>query len=69
MVGKSCAVMGGTDIIPTLYSGTVNEIRSETQNYLDIFSESRYIFSCSCSIQRGVPLDSVKEMCRTVFGG
>ena len=50
IIGDRRIVMGGTDIIPTLYSGTPEEIRSETKRYLDIFRGSRYIFSCSPSL-------------------
>ena len=63
IIGDRCIVMGGTNIIPTLYSGTPEEIRSETMRYLDIFRGSRYIFTCSCALQRNTPMQSVKEMC------
>lgn len=66
LIGDRCVIMGGTDIVPFLYSGTPEEIRSETKRYLDTFSDSRYIFSCSCSLQRGTPLASIKEMCSCV---
>ena len=62
LIGGRCAVMGGTDIVPTLYSGSVDEIRSETERYKEAFSGSGYIFSCSCSLQRGVPLESIMTM-------
>ncbi len=67
LIGDRCVVMGGTDIVPTLYSGTEEEIRSETQRYLDVCSSSRYIFSCSCSLQRGIPIDNVLCMCGCVI--
>ena len=66
IIGDRCIIMGGTDIIPTLYSGTPEEIRSETKRYLDVFSGSRYIFTCSCALQRGTPIQSVNEMCGLV---
>ena len=66
LIADRCVVMGGTDIVPFLHSGTPEEIRSETKRYLDVFSGSRYIFSCSCSLQRGTPISSIKEMCSCV---
>ena len=66
LIGDRCVIMGGTDIVPFLYSGTPEEIRSETTRYLETFSDSRYIFSCSCSLQRGTSLPSIEEMCRCV---
>ena len=67
LIDDRCAVMGGTDIVPTLYSGTEDEIVSETRRYLDACSDSRYIFSCSCSLQRGTPIDSIITMCDCVM--
>ena len=66
LIGDGCVIMGGTDIVPTLYSGSKDEIRSETDRYLDACSKNRYIFTCSCSLHRGVPLENVLEMCRCV---
>ena len=66
IIDDRCVVMGGTNIVPTLYSGTDEEIRSETRHYLEACSRSRYIFSCSCSLQRGTPIPSVMEMCNVV---
>ena len=66
IIGDRCVIMGGTDIVPTLYSGTLEEIRSETERYLGVFKDRRYIFSCSCSLQRGTPIPSVIEMCNVV---
>jgi uroporphyrinogen decarboxylase len=68
LIDDRCVVMGGTDIVPTLYSGTEEAIRCETERYLKACSGNRYIFSCSCSLQRGVPLKNILEMCRYVNG-
>ena len=62
-----CVVMGGTDIVPTLYSGTKEEIIASTERYLNSCSPRRYIFSCSCSLQRGVPLENIRIMAETVL--
>ena len=66
LIDDRCVVMGGTDIVPTLYSGTEEEIRSETERYLKACSGSRYIFSCSCSLQRGTPIGNILAMCRYI---
>ena len=58
-IGKKCIIMGGTDIVPVLYSGTEQEIRDSVGYFMKIFSDSRYIFSCSCSLQTGTPLDNI----------
>ena len=68
MVDNRCVVMGGTDIVPTLYFGKKDEIVSETERYLSSCSKKRYIFSCSCSLQRGVPMENINIMCSVVKG-
>ncbi len=68
MVDNRCVVMGGTDIVPTLYFGSDEEIVSHTERYLSSCSQKRYIFSCSCSLQRGVPMENIMTMCSVVKG-
>ena len=67
LINDRCIVMGGTNIVPTLYSGTEKEIVDETKKFLNACSNRRFIFSCSCSLQRGVPLESIRVMCDTVI--
>ena len=67
LLGDDCVVMGGTDIVPTLYSGTEEQICSETERYLKACLDSRYIFSCSCSLQRGTPIENILTMCECVL--
>ena len=67
LIDDRCIVMGGTDIVPTLYSGTEKDIVDETNKFLNACSDRRYIFSCSCSLQRGVPMESIRIMCDTVL--
>ncbi len=43
------------------------EIIDETNKFLNACSNRRSIFSCSCSLQRGAPLGSIKIMCDTVM--
>ena len=68
LIDDACVVVGGTDIVPTLLSGSEDQIISETERYIDACSESRYIFSCSCSLQRGTPIENIVTMCRHVIG-
>ncbi|MCQ2052570.1 MAG: hypothetical protein MJZ03_01335 [archaeon] len=62
MIKNESTVMGGPDIIPTLYSGTNSEIINETYRHVDVCKDSRYIFSCSCSLHSGVPINNIKTM-------
>ena len=59
-------LMGGTDIVPTLMNGDADRIRSETLMHLETFRDMPYIFSASCSMHRGVPLENVDLMMETV---
>lgn len=62
MIGNKTAVMGGPDIIPTLYSGTSSEIVNETCRHIDACKDNCYIFSCSCSLHSGVPIENIETM-------
>lgn len=57
-----CAVMGGTDVVPTLLSGSRAEVESETRRYVEACRVPRYVFMCSCSLHTGTPLDAVSAM-------
>ncbi len=57
-----CAIMGGTDIVPTLFGGTEREIRDSVRYFMNVFSDSRYIFSCSCSLQTGISSENIRIM-------
>ena len=63
--GNKTCLLGGTDIVPTLLSDE-NKVIEETERYVDVLSDNRYIFMASCSLSRGVPLNNVKAMCDTV---
>ena len=41
LIEDRCVIMGGTDIVPTLFSGTEREICSETETYLKACSGRR----------------------------
>lgn len=65
-IGQACALMGGTDVIPTLHSGDAATIESETRRYIAECMGSRYVFMPSCSLHMGLPLESVSIMVSTV---
>ncbi|MCQ2056020.1 MAG: hypothetical protein MJY64_00895 [archaeon] len=62
--GRMC-VLGGIDIIPKLYADARSVI-SETNRYLNIFRNNNYVFMASCSLHRGVPLENINIMCKTL---
>ena len=65
-LGKRTCILGGTDIVPTLHSNDSGRIVSETEHILDVFRDDRFVFMASCSLHRGISLDSIKVMMDTV---
>lgn len=65
-LGDKVSILGGTEIIPTLHGNDKGTIVSETERFLDIFSNDRFIFMASCSLHRGIPLDAIATMVDTV---
>ena len=63
--GRTC-LLGGTDIVPTLLDGPAERIEKETEGFLETFSGCSYVFMPSCSLHRGLPLENVTAMYRTV---
>lgn len=63
--GRIC-LLGGTDIIPTLFNGPADSIGKETQDYLSTFSGCSYVFMPSCSLHRGIPLENIGAMCDAI---
>ena len=66
MINKRCAVLGGTDIVPTLLSGTDEEIRERTEYYVRSCSPGNYVFMPSCSLHRGTDMTRVMKMVTAV---
>lgn len=67
--GKRIALMGGIDAFSTLLLGPVDRISRETEAFLDDFRPwDRYVFMCSCSLHRGMPLAHVDAMMDSVRG-
>lgn len=66
VINGRCAVLGGTDIVPTLLHGSADEVRKKTEFYLDACKEGKHIFMPSCSLHRGLRMDNVMMMVETV---
>lgn len=67
--GKRIALMGGIDAFSTLLLGPVDRIIGETEAFLRDFRPwDRYVFMCSCSLHRGMPLAHVDAMMDCVRG-
>ncbi|MCX6650771.1 MAG: hypothetical protein NT131_03825 [Methanomassiliicoccales archaeon] len=64
--GKVC-LMGGIDAFSTLLLGPEQRIVNETEGFLRTFEPwDGYVFMCSCSLHRGMPLDHVDALMRCV---
>ncbi len=61
-----CCILGGVNAYSTLLLGPDERIVRDTEKYLDTFRNERYIMTCSCSVNRGLPLNNLDVMARTV---
>ncbi len=67
--GKKITLMGGIDAFSTLLLGPVDKVVKETEGFLNDFRPwDRYVFMCSCSLHRGMPLPHVDAMMESVRG-
>ncbi|NLI73791.1 MAG: hypothetical protein GX369_03345 [Euryarchaeota archaeon] len=65
--GNKTCIMGGVNAFTTLLLGPPQAIREETIRCLDACKDGGgYVFMCSCSLHRGMPLSNVKELVKTV---
>jgi uroporphyrinogen decarboxylase len=63
------ALLGGIDAFSTLLLGPPERIELETRAFLNDFQPwNGYVFMCSCSLHRGMPMRNVEHMVRTVRG-
>ena len=62
MIDGRCSVLGGTDIVPTLISGTDEEIKERTEYYIRGCSSGSHIFMPSCSLHRGTSISKIMKM-------
>lgn len=63
--GKA-SIMGGIDTFTTIFLGPNERVKNDTLNCIKMFENEDYIFTCSCSVDRGLPLDHIKTMVDTV---
>jgi len=64
--GRAC-VMGGIDAFTTLLMGPESRIDQEARCFLDVFrNHPGYVFMCSCSLHRGLPLSNVDALMRSI---
>jgi uroporphyrinogen decarboxylase len=66
MMDGRCSVLGGTDVVPTLLSGTEERIRNETMHHIELCRGADHVFMCSCSLHRATPLKNIRIMSDTV---
>ena len=57
-----CTILGGVTAYTTLLLGPEKRIIRDTDRFLSCFEDTNYIMTCSCSINRGQPLDYLKVM-------
>ena len=57
-----CAILGGVTAYTTLLLGPEKRIIRDTDRYLSALKDTNYIMTCSCSLNRGQPLDNLKVM-------
>ena len=61
-----CAIMGGVNAYSTLLLGPEKRIVRDTNRFLDDLADHHYIMTCSCSVNRGLPLENLKAMADTL---
>jgi len=65
--GERICLMGGIDAFSTLLLGPEGRIAEEAEGYLRAFRPwGGYVFMCSCSLHRGMPLENVDALMRCV---
>ncbi|MCQ2052699.1 MAG: hypothetical protein MJZ03_02015 [archaeon] len=57
-----CAILGGVMTHTTLLLGPENRIIRDVNRYLNDMENEYYIMTCSCSLNRGQPLNYLKTM-------
>jgi|GEM_PF-1467785 len=60
------SIMGGVDTFTTIYLGPDDRVRADVKECLRIFSDEFYVVSCSCCVDRGLPLQRMKVLVDTV---
>ncbi|MFA6803254.1 MAG: uroporphyrinogen decarboxylase family protein [Candidatus Methanomethylophilaceae archaeon] len=61
-----CSILGGVDAFTTLLMGPEKRITRDTNIFLDVLGKEDYVLTCSCSLNRGLPIRNVKTMIEAV---
>ena len=62
----SCSVAGGVNAYSSLLLGPDKRIIRDTNRFIDEMVDEPYIMTCSCSVNRGLPLSNIKIMADTL---
>jgi uroporphyrinogen-III decarboxylase len=62
------SIMGGIDTFTTIFLGPNERVVEDTRRCMETFKGEDYIFSCSCSVDRGLSMERMKVMANTVKG-
>ena len=57
-----CCILGGVDAYSTLLLGPDKRIVRDTMHFIESFRDDPYIMTCSCSLNRGLPLSNLRVM-------
>lgn len=58
--GDSCALLGGVDGFSSLLLGPDERIKRDVGRFVDAMADSYYIMTCSCSVNRGLPIGNLR---------
>ena len=61
-----CSVAGGVNAYSTLLLGPEKRIVRDTNRFIEDMKDEPYIMMCSCSVNRGLPLNNLKIMADTI---
>lgn len=60
------SLTGGIDTYTTIALGDGERVEKDTIGHLDMMDGIDYVFSCSCSVDRGLPLERMRTMASAV---
>ncbi|WP_400203412.1 uroporphyrinogen decarboxylase family protein [Candidatus Methanomassiliicoccus intestinalis] len=62
LIDGRISIMGGIDTYTTIYLGPDSRVVRDTEKILELMKDENYIFTCSCSIDRGLDAGRLKLM-------
>jgi len=66
VVKGRCALTGGIDTFTTIYLGPDERVRKDVNDIIEVMRGENFIFTCSCSVDRGLSLGRMKSMVDSV---